>query len=83
INGTLYCNDGDWVESRTALVEHLDGSLALLHWPALQGKGAAAVPMAVAVTPNVQIVIPDLIRDPVHATTGLRVKPAMTKSGMQ
>ena len=32
INGTLYCNDGDWVESRTALVEHLDGRLELLYW---------------------------------------------------
>lgn len=25
ISNTLYCNDGDWVESRTALVEHFDG----------------------------------------------------------
>ena len=32
INGTLYCNDGDWVESRSALVEHLDGRLELLLW---------------------------------------------------
>jgi len=32
IDGTLYCNDGDWVESRTALVEHHDGRLELLHW---------------------------------------------------
>ncbi|GAC1603200.1 MAG: hypothetical protein NVS3B2_07500 [Ramlibacter sp.] len=32
IGGTLYCNDGDWVESRTALVEHLDGRLELLYW---------------------------------------------------
>ena len=32
IDGTLYCNDGDWVESRSALVEHLDGRLELLHW---------------------------------------------------
>jgi UDP-2,3-diacylglucosamine pyrophosphatase LpxH len=32
IEGVLYCNDGDWVESRTALVEHFDGTLALLHW---------------------------------------------------
>ncbi len=32
IDGTLYCNDGDWVESRTALVEHFDGRLELLHW---------------------------------------------------
>ncbi len=34
IQGTLYCNDGDWVESRTALVEHFDGRLELLHWRA-------------------------------------------------
>ena len=32
IDGVLYCNDGDWVESRTALVEHHDGRLELLHW---------------------------------------------------
>ena len=32
INGVLYCNDGDWVESRTALVEHYDGRLEILHW---------------------------------------------------
>ena len=27
IDGVLYCNDGDWVESLTALVEHGDGHL--------------------------------------------------------
>lgn len=32
IEGTLYCNDGDWVESQTALVEHWDGRLELVHW---------------------------------------------------
>ena len=32
INDVLYCNDGDWVESRTALVEHYDGRLEILHW---------------------------------------------------
>lgn len=32
IDGVLYCNDGDWVESRTALVEHHDGRLELLEW---------------------------------------------------
>ena len=30
--GVLYCNDGDWVESCTALVEHQSGELELLHW---------------------------------------------------
>mgnify|MGYP001627781152 CR=1 FL=1 len=28
----LYCNDGDWVEHCTALVENDDGKLELLHW---------------------------------------------------
>jgi UDP-2,3-diacylglucosamine pyrophosphatase LpxH len=32
IDGVLYCNDGDWVESRTALVEHYDGRLELVQW---------------------------------------------------
>lgn len=32
IDGILYCNDGDWVESCTALVEHVDGRLEILHW---------------------------------------------------
>ncbi|HXF44723.1 MAG TPA: UDP-2,3-diacylglucosamine diphosphatase [Burkholderiaceae bacterium] len=33
IDGLLYCNDGDWVESLTALVESLDGELRIVHWP--------------------------------------------------
>ena len=36
MNGVLYCNDGDWVESCTALVEHFDGSLEILHWMTLR-----------------------------------------------
>jgi len=32
VNGVLYCNDGDWVESCTALIETVDGRLELLHW---------------------------------------------------
>ncbi len=35
VNGILYCNDGDWVESCTALVEHHDGRLELLDWAAV------------------------------------------------
>jgi UDP-2,3-diacylglucosamine pyrophosphatase LpxH len=31
-DGLLYLNDGDWVEHCTALVEHDDGSLELIHW---------------------------------------------------
>jgi UDP-2,3-diacylglucosamine pyrophosphatase LpxH len=32
IDGVLYCNDGDWVESCTALVEHMDGRLEIIRW---------------------------------------------------
>ncbi|WP_371132623.1 UDP-2,3-diacylglucosamine diphosphatase [Phenylobacterium sp.] len=32
IDGVLYVNDGDWVESCTALVEHDDGRLEILDW---------------------------------------------------
>ncbi len=32
IGDVLYCNDGDWVESCTALVEHHGGALEILHW---------------------------------------------------
>ena len=32
VEGVLYCNDGDWVESLTALVEHGDGRLEIIDW---------------------------------------------------
>ena len=32
IDGMDYYNDGDWVESCTALVEHFDGRMEILHW---------------------------------------------------
>ena len=32
IDGVLYANDGDWVESLTALIEHVDGRLEIFDW---------------------------------------------------
>ncbi len=32
IDGVLYCNDGDWVEHCTTLVEDFSGTMQLLHW---------------------------------------------------
>jgi UDP-2,3-diacylglucosamine pyrophosphatase LpxH len=32
IDGTRYVNCGDWVDSCSAIVEHMDGRLELLHW---------------------------------------------------
>jgi UDP-2,3-diacylglucosamine pyrophosphatase LpxH len=47
IDGTLYCNDGDWVESLSALVEHLDGRLEVIHWiPSVGGSLALPAPAA-------------------------------------
>ncbi len=37
IDGIAYLNDGDWVESCTALVEHYDGRWEILHWADLRG----------------------------------------------
>ena len=36
VNGVMYMNDGDWVESCTALVEHADGRFELLDWISMQ-----------------------------------------------
>ena len=53
INGVLYCNTGDWVESCTALVEHGDGRLELVDWAArnklslFRQRAAPPVPAAV------------------------------------
>ena len=43
IGGVLYCNDGDWVESLTALVEDTQGQLSILHWKQIEDLAATAV----------------------------------------
>ena len=49
IAGVAYYNDGDWVESCTALVEHDDGRMELLHWAdEIRAREAAGAPAAVA-----------------------------------
>ena len=42
IDGVLYANDGDWVESLTALVEHADGRLEIIDWTAWRRAHAGA-----------------------------------------
>lgn len=44
VNGVMYLNDGDWVESCTALVEHFDGTLELVDWVARQNLSMLASP---------------------------------------
>ncbi|MBV9840596.1 MAG: UDP-2,3-diacylglucosamine diphosphatase [Sphingomonadaceae bacterium] len=48
INGVTYYNDGDWVESCTALAEHADGRIEIIDWAthvAERAKQAAAQPL--------------------------------------
>lgn len=47
-NGVLYCNDGDWVESCTALAERPDGALEILYWNSTQAVVIAAEPLPYA-----------------------------------
>ena len=43
IEGIQYFNDGDWVESCSALVEHWDGRLELVDWPRQRRLGLATL----------------------------------------
>lgn len=45
IEGTEYYNDGDWVEGCTALVEHHDGTMEILHWAEEVASRAAPTPL--------------------------------------
>jgi hypothetical protein len=47
IDGITYCNDGDWVESCTTLVEDFAGRFSLLRWTESQTVlvGSAEVPL--------------------------------------
>jgi UDP-2,3-diacylglucosamine pyrophosphatase LpxH len=49
--GISYMNDGDWVESCTALVEHADGRIEIIDWAARSAARKAA-PAAVAPLPE-------------------------------
>lgn len=42
INGILYCNDGDWVESLSALVEEHSGELRLVTWQEIVSPAQSA-----------------------------------------
>lgn len=50
MEGVTYCNDGDWVESCTALVEDMEGRLSLLRWTESVEvlTGAGDLPLAAA-----------------------------------
>jgi UDP-2,3-diacylglucosamine pyrophosphatase LpxH len=43
IGGILYCNDGDWVESLTALVELESGELRIIDWKVIEALQRSAL----------------------------------------
>ncbi len=57
VNGLLYLNDGDWIESLYALVEHRDGRLELLDWQnarsTIKRKASDSMPEHVPAIPGV------------------------------
>jgi len=52
IGDVTYYNDGDWVESCTALVEDFTGAMSIVDWVEEQRKHAAFAPAAVAELPS-------------------------------
>ena len=56
IDGIHYLNDGDWVESCSDLVEHLDGRWEILYWqnPALKLEPVVELPAAVTTPKEIE-----------------------------
>ena len=55
-DGLVYCNDGDWVESCTALVEDTSGRLSLIEWrPSRATRAAAAVAVSMALAMRTRV----------------------------
>jgi UDP-2,3-diacylglucosamine pyrophosphatase LpxH len=44
VDGLVYANCGDWVDSCTAIVEHHDGRLELVDWAAISRARRAVIP---------------------------------------
>lgn len=56
IDGLTYLNTGDWVESCTAIVEHYDGRMEVLHYPSLLRARAEAAAQPAYIEPPRQAV---------------------------
>ena len=55
IDGIEYINDGDWVESCTALVEHMDGRLEILEWAKMRSWSVIDGKRAQGLAPDVDV----------------------------
>ena len=52
IGGVRYCNDGDWVESLTALVELESGELRIIDWKAIESLCTETKGASIAYSPG-------------------------------
>lgn len=87
IDGVLYCNDGDWVESCSALVEHFDGRLEILHWADLRGLSPLEAQGRARATASPPVTLPDGADTPVAPVPQppgrQEPAPAHAESGLQ
>ena len=60
IDGLLYCNDGDWVESLSALVETMEGELKIIYWTQIKGEPVIATP-EITFQPAVEVLIKEAV----------------------
>lgn len=54
----MYCNDGDWVESLTALVETADGELRIVRWHEILEAAMSGVDAAIPLATDPVLVAP-------------------------
>ena len=64
VDGILYCNDGDWIENCTALVENGLGRLELIAWTECAGESSLAPPRNLPAMAPVR----DRVREPALST---------------
>jgi predicted phosphodiesterase len=62
VDGILYCNDGDWVESLSALAESQDGQLQLLDWAIVLAQRSPASAPSRGVRPVSLPALPSALR---------------------
>lgn len=65
VNGILYCNDGDWVESLSALAENHEGKLMLLDWRTRPSRRETTSTHPRARRPLSLPALPSSLRDPI------------------
>lgn len=62
IDGIAYLNDGDWVESCTALAEHFDGRWEIIDWAEVRGALPTDAPDVERDLPPLPLELPALAR---------------------